>query len=700
MAGKSTDFNVRFLADTTKGVSDVNRFGGALEHLGDIGAGSLAKVGAIAGAVGGAVAVVADRVLSSIISLGSEAVEASDATDKFKSTLNFAGIGAPEIEDLTKKTRAYADATVYDLATIQNTTAQLAANSVPNYEALTEAAGNLNAVAGGNADTFRSVGMVLTQTAGQGKLTTENWNQLSDAIPGASGKLQEALLAAGAYTGNFRDAMEKGEITADEFNAAIMELGTQPVAVEAAKSTTTFEGAIGSLQATIVGGLSDALTSLKPMLTGAINGLSSTLGGFFTWFGDAYNGTVALLGAGDFTSAFKRAFHVTEDDSVVGFLLTLREKIMSLFEGDTFAPIMAALAPIGSAIAGTFGPVLEQLLDTVAPVGAAIAGVFAQIGPVLGQLIPIILNMAASFSPTLMILQALLPILPPLISAFGGLASQVLSAVVPILSSLSGVMQTLMAALMPVVTTLIDALLPIFNAIVPVIGAVLSAVAPLISALVDALAPILTVVAQILGAVLKPVLDIVVVAVNALAAVITWLVQNVVIPMIQGLLVPIIKTLGDVITNVFKFAGDIISGFFDGLASAFKGTINFVIDLINGFIGGLNAVGGMLKDATGGAIGFSIGTIPRLATGTVTSGPMVALIGDNPGGREVVAPYDSYVDEIRRAAGVGAAAGTNGGGAVRLAREDLDYLAEKLSGDLFESIRLGSKRAVTSALRR
>ena len=75
---------------------------------------------------------------------------------------------------------------MYGLSDIRNITAQLASNGVPNYEKLAEAAGNLNAVAGGTADTYKSVGMVLTQTAGQGKLTTENWNQLSDAIPGAS----------------------------------------------------------------------------------------------------------------------------------------------------------------------------------------------------------------------------------------------------------------------------------------------------------------------------------------------------------------------------------------------------------------------------------------------------------------------------------------------------------------------------------
>ena len=105
---------------------------------------------------------------------------------------------------------------------IQNVTAQLAANGVENYDKLAEAAGNLNAVAGGNKETFSSVGMVLTQTAGQGKLTTENFNQLSDAIPGASGKIQEALLNAGAYAGNFREALEKGEVTAQEFNDAVL----------------------------------------------------------------------------------------------------------------------------------------------------------------------------------------------------------------------------------------------------------------------------------------------------------------------------------------------------------------------------------------------------------------------------------------------------------------------------------------------
>jgi tape measure domain-containing protein len=252
---------------------------GAGAKIGDgIAGGITGKQAAIAGAVGGIFASLTNAAGSAISDLVGQAVSASDATDKFKQSLNFAGLDTSAISTATAESRKYADQTVYDLGTIQNTTAQLASNGIKNYTGLTQAAGNLNAVAGGNQETFKSVAMMLTQTAGAGKLTTENWNQLADAIPGASGAIQNALLKAGAYTGNFRDAMAKGQITSEEFNAALLKLGTKPVAVEAAKSTSTFEGAIGNLQASIVGGLSDALNSMKPALTGIINGFSAFVG--------------------------------------------------------------------------------------------------------------------------------------------------------------------------------------------------------------------------------------------------------------------------------------------------------------------------------------------------------------------------------------------------------------------------------------
>ena len=205
------------------------------------------------------------------------AKEASDATDKFKSTLGFADKGAAEIEKLTRSAQKYADLTVYDLSDIQSITAQLAANGVKDFDKLAEAAGNLNAVAGGNKETFASVGMVLTQTAGAGKLTGENWRQLSDAIPGASGKIKEALLKNKAYTGEFSKALSDGQVSAEEFNQAILDLGFEEAAVKAAQSTSTFEGAWGNFEAAIEGGLANILSVLKPFATGALNAITSVI---------------------------------------------------------------------------------------------------------------------------------------------------------------------------------------------------------------------------------------------------------------------------------------------------------------------------------------------------------------------------------------------------------------------------------------
>jgi tape measure domain-containing protein len=227
----------------------------------------------------GAIANLAGNILTSAIngvqSLVGEAIDSADALKKFESTMSFAGYDDSAISKAKDDMKTYADQTVYDLDTVANTTAQLAANGIQDYTGLTQAAGNLNAVAGGNADTFKSVAMVLTQTAGAGKLTTENWNQLADAIPGASGKLQEALQKNGAYTGNFRDAMAQGQITADEFNRAIMDLGFTDAAQQAATSTSVFEGAMGNMQAAVTDGLMQIYDAIgSENVTGLINSIS------------------------------------------------------------------------------------------------------------------------------------------------------------------------------------------------------------------------------------------------------------------------------------------------------------------------------------------------------------------------------------------------------------------------------------------
>lgn len=319
--------------------NNMGKAAGGAGRLGDIIKGSF---------LGGLAASAVQMVGDAILDLGKEALNAADSLTKFESTMSFAGFDTAQIEASKQAVQDYAARTVYDLETVANTTAQLAANGVKDYVGLTEAAGNLNAVAGGNASTFQSVAMMLTQTAGAGKLTTENWNQLADAIPGASGKLQEAMLQNGAYTGNFREAMEQGQITAEEFNQAIMQLGMSDAAIEAASSVDTIEGAVGNLKATIVDGFANLLTDGGGMeaITGFINGITSVLQNAGQYIGPAIDGIKsAISGIGD---AFNKAFTSDQQAAILGFLKTLASALVGL----PFQLVSAAVQAVSLAFQG------------------------------------------------------------------------------------------------------------------------------------------------------------------------------------------------------------------------------------------------------------------------------------------------------------------------------------------------------------
>lgn len=332
------------------------------------------------GAVAGLVADIAMRAVDAFVSLGREALNAADAMTKFEGTMSFAGFDAATIDATSKAVKDYAAKTVYELETVANTTSQLAANGVKDFVGLTQAAGNLNAVAGGNADTFKSVAMMLTQTAGAGKLTTENWNQLADAIPGASGKLQEAMLKNGAYTGNFRDAMAEGQITAEEFNQAIMDLGMTDVAQQAASSVSTIEGAVGNLKATIVDGIAGFLTDGGGMeaITGFINGIATILQNAGQYIGPAIDGIkTAISGIGD---ALNKAFTGDQQAAILGFLKTLASALVGLPFQLVSAAVQAVslafqgLITIAGAVANFFSSTLPGALSSAASWFGNLAG--------------------------------------------------------------------------------------------------------------------------------------------------------------------------------------------------------------------------------------------------------------------------------------------------------------------------------------
>ena len=125
-----------------------------------------------------------------------------------------------------------------------------------------------------------------------------------------------------------------------------------------------------------------------------------------------------------------------------------------------------------------------------------------------------------------------------------------------------------------------------------------------------------------------------------------------------------IKSTADSVFGAMKTS---VINIWNNLWSSLKGTINAIIsgvekmangiiNGINGMIRALNRINFSIPDWVPGLGGKSFKlnlstistiSIPRLAKGGITNGPMMAVIGDNPGGREVVSPLDDLLGMIQ-----------------------------------------------------
>lgn len=530
------------------------------------------KFGAAAGAVGGLVSSGIGMAVDAIGDLTGDIIEASDSADKFKSTLNFAGLDTGTIDALTASTQTYADQTVYSISDIRNVTAQLAANGVQGFDKLAEAAGNLNAVAGGNAQTFSSVGMVLTQTAGAGKLTTENWNQLADAIPGASGKLQEAMLKNGAYTGNFRDAMEKGEISAEEFNQAIMDLGMTDAAKEAATSTSTIEGAMGNLEASVVGVGTTILDQFKGPLTSGISMLAqgiSGLSGVFTGLVQTIGPILSQIG-----TTFQTAFQ-----PVVGMV---QSQLLPALQ-----PLMSALQNLGNAIM----PIITAAIQTIAPVLSTLVSNIGQTMSVIATAVtPVINNIAA-------LIQAVLPAIQSAFQIWGTYIQGVINAVFPFI-------QTVVTSVMNVINAIITTALAAINGdwsgvwegIQNIASNVWDGIKSIVSGAINAVSGVISSVLSGISGIFSSVWNGIKSAVSSAWSGITSAVSSGVSSMMN-----FITSIPSRIMGVFSGAGswllsagqNIIQGLINGITNAIGGAISAVKDAVGGIIDGAKSLLGI-----------------------------------------------------------------------------------------------------------
>lgn len=369
----------------------------------------------------GAMAAIGGKAMSlvtnSVSDLSKETIETSDSMYKLQAAMRFSGYSEAEIQRIAGATgtlKTYADKTVFSLQDVMSTFGSLSANGIKDADKLTEAVGNAVAVFGGGAKEYSSVALAFSQAMAAGALHAQDWNQIINASPQLAGGLRKELIKLNPALGDdFKGAMEEGAISADMLGQAINNIGMTDMAKEAATSVTTFEGAMGNLEASAVSGMMNLYdTFAKTKVVDAINGLTGKVEAGFDWmsanipkaiqiispywnvfktdvidvgraFGDAAGSIIGevqnLTGAfgkkesvdnfsesmGTATNALTTfAGFLKEHDKEIAKAITILPKLYVAYKGFKIA---SAVAPFVGAFTGAVGELAKAGLGKIAP---------------------------------------------------------------------------------------------------------------------------------------------------------------------------------------------------------------------------------------------------------------------------------------------------------------------------------------------
>ena len=313
--------------------------------------------------------------------------------------------------------------------------------------------------------------------------------------------------------------------------------------------------------------------------------------------------------------------------AVMPILVKLSQKLIEFMP--TIQGLMDKIGPLAADFIDKLLPPLIQTAEDVLPMAIdAVSEILPSLSEIADELGPVILSVLQELLPVIIqVVSEVLPVLVEIIQKLTPILSMLMEFLSPILDLVLQLVEPLLELVMQILTPILDLITSLLGPILELISNVLEPIFGIIQALLEPLT-------SLIGACLEPLCELL----NILLIPLVDLL-DLILPPLTGLIEkffkwasPYLETffewLGDALTDLmgwigeggltsaFRSFGDFFKSLWDGIVSAFKTAINWIIKGINTLIGGLNKITppAWLTELTG-VTGVHIPTIPYLANG-------------------------------------------------------------------------------------
>nr|DAD76820.1 MAG TPA: Minor tail protein [Siphoviridae sp. ctz7e2] len=345
-------------------------------------------------------------------------------------------------------------------------------------------------------------------------------------------------------------------------------------AITKLKGSQAFDGLNVSLSTMlpVLGGLFGALGPLLsqiPLIGRAFVGLTGPVGIAIGLFAAMMANSQQLRDA--LGTAFKTIGEVFTSTPMKEALTGLSDSLGKVANqmGGALATAVSTIAPALASMASTVLPVLASTLGTVVEALSPIAGtIMTTIASVLAQILPVLAQLAAMVLPVIAsvisrLAEALAPVIQQIATVLVGALAQLLPVVLQVAEMILPVVVDLIDQLLPVITEVITVIANLVAEILPVLVEVISAILPvlaqIVSAILPVLAPLLSAIVQVISAVVQVLAAVLVPVIRVLAAII--------VPVIQVIGAVFLWLWEHVVSPVFTWITERISGFADWMVN-------------------------------------------------------------------------------------------------------------------------------------
>jgi len=278
--------------------------------------------------------------------------------------------------------------------------------------------------------------------------------------------------------------------------------------------------------------------------------------------------------------------------------------------GQALAVVAPLLVTLGQTISGTLAAVLPMVLPLIATLGTIFATLVPVIASVVAAVVPLVTTLISQLAP--IFIQLVSSVLPPVISILGMLVT----AIAPVISTIAGILIPIIAALLPVVTTVFGVIASVIAAAMQIIQGVIQVVTGIItgnwSQVWDGIKNIVGGVWNAIKAVITGALSIVLAGITASLNIIRSIFSSVFGGLI-GLVAGAWSGITGAISSGVSAAVSFVAGLPGKILSALSGLGSLLTsvgsNMMTGFLEGVKAVAGRIRDAVLGPIKDSVDAV-------------------------------------------------------------------------------------------